>query len=130
MLVTSLIFISGIRYYAEEAKRQVAYDKAEAILESIIGLHTYYSNTIVPRIQANGGVFEMRFHDNPESFPYPAVLQPISVRPFRPSIPIWTPASTATIRSRYAKTASSTSLNVSPWRYWKESQKKISPSSS
>jgi signal transduction histidine kinase len=72
IMVTSLIFISGIRYYAEEAKRQVAYDKAEAILEAIIGLHTYYSNTIVPRIEANGGVFEMRFHNNLESFPYPA----------------------------------------------------------
>ena len=41
--ITLLGYIGGVRYYAEEARKQAAYDKARTFLESIISLHQYYS---------------------------------------------------------------------------------------
>jgi signal transduction histidine kinase len=74
ILATMLIYVGGVRYYAEEAKKQAAYDKARALLESILSLHQYYSKSIVPRIKASGGTFDMHFQDNPASFPFPGAV--------------------------------------------------------
>lgn len=72
ILLTLAGFIAGLHHFAEEAKRQTAFDKARTFLESIIGVHTYYSKNIVPRIEASGGVFDMRFSEYPDRFPFPA----------------------------------------------------------
>jgi signal transduction histidine kinase len=72
ILVTLSGFVWGVRYYAEEARRQASHDQARTFLESIIGFHKYYSKELVPRIKSSGGAFALDFKDKPETFPFPA----------------------------------------------------------
>jgi signal transduction histidine kinase len=72
ILVTLFGYVGGVRYYADEAKRQAAFDQAGTFLDSIIGFHKYYSKDIVPRIEASGGRFSLEFAENPKTFPFPA----------------------------------------------------------
>jgi hypothetical protein len=72
ILTTLAGYVGGVRYYAEEARKQAAFDQARIFLDSIIGFHQYYSKAIVPRIKASGGRFQLDFLEDPESFPFPA----------------------------------------------------------
>jgi hypothetical protein len=66
--------MGGVYYFAYQARKQAAYDKAQSFLESIIGMHQYYSSEIVPRIKASGGKFKMEYADEADVFPYPAAV--------------------------------------------------------
>jgi signal transduction histidine kinase len=72
ILITLSGYVWGVRYYAEEARKQAAHDQARTFLDSIIGFHKYYSKEIVPRIKSSGGGFALNFQNRPESFPFPA----------------------------------------------------------
>ena len=72
ILITLSGYVWGVRYYAEEARKQAAHDQARTFLDSIIGFHKYYSKELVPRIKSSGGAFALDFKDKPETFPFPA----------------------------------------------------------
>lgn len=72
ILVTLCGYVWGVRFYAEEARKQAAYDQARTFLDSIIGFHKYYSKEVVPRIKASGGQFALDFQKKEKTFPFPA----------------------------------------------------------
>jgi hypothetical protein len=72
ILTTLAGYVGGVRYYAEEARKQAAFVQARIFLDSISGFRQYYSKAIVPRIKASGGRFQLGFLEDPESFPFPA----------------------------------------------------------
>jgi hypothetical protein len=74
IVLTILGYFSSIYFFAYEARKQVAYDKARSFLESIIGMHQYYSKEIVPRIKSSGADLKMHFKEDPSSFPFPAAV--------------------------------------------------------
>lgn len=72
--LTLIGFITGVRHYAEEGKRQAAYSTAKTFQDSIGVLHEYYSREIEPRARAAGVEFSVDFDKTPDKFPYPATL--------------------------------------------------------
>jgi hypothetical protein len=64
--LTLIGFITGVRHYAEEEKRQAAYSTAKTFQDSIGVLHEYYSREIEPRARAAGVEFSVDF-DKPRT---------------------------------------------------------------
>lgn len=75
IICISLIgFTTAVRFYAEEAKRQAAYDTAKTFQASITALHQYYSSEIEPRARAAGVEFDMDYQASPSKLPFPATV--------------------------------------------------------
>lgn len=67
-------FVLGVRHYADESRKQAAYDTAKSFEQSITALHLYYSKEIVSRARNAGVSFSADFINHPDKLPFPATL--------------------------------------------------------
>ena len=74
IILTMSGFVLGVRYYAEESRRQTAYDTAKFFEQSISALHRYYSQEIVSRARNAGVELSADFTNFPNKLPFPATL--------------------------------------------------------
>ncbi len=72
--ITLIGFISGIRHYVDEARKQAAFDTAKTFQASISTLHQYYATVIVPRARAAGVEFQIDYDKTPDKLPFPATV--------------------------------------------------------
>ena len=74
IILTMSGFVIGVRYYAEESRKQTAYDTAKSFEQSISALHQYYSKEIVSRARNAGVGFSADFTKHSDKLPFPATL--------------------------------------------------------
>lgn len=68
VVITSAGFITGARHYAEQVRVQAFFYTTKLFEESILALHKYYSQVIVPRIRGVGAEFDVHFEKDPSKF--------------------------------------------------------------
>lgn len=74
IILTMSGFVLSVRYYAEESRKQTAYDTAKSFEHSISALHRYYSQEIVSRAKNAGVELSADFTKYPNKLPFPATL--------------------------------------------------------
>jgi signal transduction histidine kinase len=67
-------FVLGMRYYADESRKQTAYATAKSFEQSISALHLYYSKEIVSRARNAGVELSADFTRFKDKLPFPATL--------------------------------------------------------